>query len=370
MRRLATFFLVIPLLGAIAAPAWAQSSTATVELLAGMVTEEVEPGVYRVISDGVRDVSSRNNEGIVVGRDGSVWLLRENRFLRLGAEGVHQWPNGQHAASGFDVASDGTVWAVGSSIDTGAYEPTALRSYDGERWRAHEVWGEWTGSVVAADDGTVWLQDGPVLVTFRPPDQWNTTFRWGSVAILDDGDTVYVSSDFMGPDPDLLELSVYRSEGGDFEKAEWYAWRSAELDVDRWRGLAPSSTVRIGLDGTVWAFTAAGSSDGTPYVGRLDGDGWREWGPADGVPNISTQAYVSPDGSLWGRWSRPEGDSPDGELDDGVAHFDGETWEQYLAGHEVFSMDVAADGSVWVLADEGEGRDLYVITPEAVTAAE
>ena len=54
VRRLVTFFLVIPLLGAVAAPAAARSSTE--ELLAGMVTEEVEPGLYRVMDDGVRDL--------------------------------------------------------------------------------------------------------------------------------------------------------------------------------------------------------------------------------------------------------------------------------------------------------------------------
>jgi hypothetical protein len=32
-------------------------------------------------------------------------------------------------------------------------------------------------------------------------------------------------------------------------------------------------------------------------------------------------------------------------------------------------MHIAADGSVWVLADEARGKDLYVITPEAVAAS-
>ena len=33
-------------------------------------------------------------------------------------------------------------------------------------------------------------------------------------------------------------------------------------------------------------------------------------------------------------------------------------------------MDIAADGSVWVLADKDKGKGLYVITPEAVAAGE
>ena len=56
MRRLVGSLLVIPLSGAVAVPAAAGSPTMTEELLSGMVTEEVEPGVLRVVSDGVRDL--------------------------------------------------------------------------------------------------------------------------------------------------------------------------------------------------------------------------------------------------------------------------------------------------------------------------
>ena len=41
-----------------ATPAAAQSSTTTEELLSGMVTEEVELGVFRVVNDGVRDLGA------------------------------------------------------------------------------------------------------------------------------------------------------------------------------------------------------------------------------------------------------------------------------------------------------------------------
>ena len=99
MRRLATFFLVIPLLGAVAAPAAAQSPTTTEELLAGMVTEEVEPGVLRVVNDGVRDLSfpvggwGVSGFMVDVTPDGSVWLsAREggHGLFRLGEEPVFE----------------------------------------------------------------------------------------------------------------------------------------------------------------------------------------------------------------------------------------------------------------------------------------
>ena len=82
MRRLVTLFVVIPLLGAVAAPLAAQSPTTTEKLLSGMVTEEVEPGVYRVVNDGVRDLALTFEEGldslpgtnVIAGLDGSVWV--------------------------------------------------------------------------------------------------------------------------------------------------------------------------------------------------------------------------------------------------------------------------------------------------------
>ena len=54
---------------------------------------------------------------------------------------------------------------------------------------------------------------------------------------------------------------------------------------------------------------------------------------------------------------------------DGLARFEGTTVDRFLPG-QCISMDIAADGTVWVLVGEDEGRRLYVITPEAVAASE
>ena len=90
---------------------------------------------------------------------------------------------------------------------------------------------------------------------------------------------------------------------------------------------------------------------------------------------------VAPDGTLWyGTTYRIEGD--DASACDGVASFDGTMWSRHLRNRCVQAMEFTADGSVWVLAtdegpvlDEGALRDdqmwhIYVITPEAVAAAE
>ena len=102
MRRLVTFFLAITLLAAVATPVAAQSPTTTEELLSGMVTEEVEPGVFRVVHDGVRDLSyplgGWGYVGFIVDvtPDGGVWLsaMWAHGLYRLGEERVFEDPAG------------------------------------------------------------------------------------------------------------------------------------------------------------------------------------------------------------------------------------------------------------------------------------
>jgi hypothetical protein len=85
---------------------------------------------------------------------------------------------------------------------------------------------------------------------------------------------------------------------------------------------------------------------------------------------------VAPDGSFWAAWS---GGGVHGTPDAlGVNRFDGRTWLRFLPGTQSgweAGMDIAPDGSVWVLAGTREANgvldpDLYVITPEAVVASE
>jgi hypothetical protein len=70
----------------------------------------------------------------------------------------------------------------------------------------------------------------------------------------------------------------------------------------------------------------------------------------------------APDGAVWlrrnARWEPGE---------NGIFRFDGSTWRHHLPDHSIDSVDVATDGSVWLLSSSD---DLYVITPEAVAADE
>ena len=54
-----------------------------------------------------------------------------------------------------------------------------------------------------------------------------------------------------------------------------------------------------------------------------------------------------------------------------MTHYDGTTWTSYLVGSCIDDFAIAPDGSVWLGAAGSAGRlHLYVITPEAVAAAE
>ena len=144
------------------------SPMTTEELLSGMVTEEVEPGVYRVVHDGVRDLTpyltsmmqTVASPGILAGDDGSVWV----GTTPLGGEDVEFPPGwGPIKEGGFPpgwsfidfVTADGTAWA-------------AHWSHDGERWTEHpEPPAEHVG----------WQsRDGTVLVTW--PDVWPDEPDW------------------------------------------------------------------------------------------------------------------------------------------------------------------------------------------------
>ena len=94
------------------------------------------------------------------------------------------------------------------------------------------------------------------------------------------------------------------------------------------------------------------------------------------------EPHVAPDGSLWVTHQLGVLDhDPDlgggrrvvcDQGIDGVVRFDGVTWSRFLEGRCVEAMDIAPDGSVWLLASRSDARyplaHYYVITPKAVAA--
>jgi hypothetical protein len=110
------------------------------ELLSGVVTEEVEPGVYRVVNDGVRDLADlfwgvpAPSSTIVAGQDGSIWLDRSGDLVRLGYPQTPAPSDDEFDdLVTFSVAPDGTVWAV---VQRGGWE-WRLQSLDGDTWTTH-----------------------------------------------------------------------------------------------------------------------------------------------------------------------------------------------------------------------------------------
>ena len=115
----------------------ADEPTTTDQMLARMVTEEVRPGVFRVVNDGVRDLSypveGWGDHGFMVDvtPDGSVWLSGDaggHGLFRLGEEPVFEdveaFPRYR------EVAPDGSLWAIGVVSD----DRRGTFSFDGEGW--------------------------------------------------------------------------------------------------------------------------------------------------------------------------------------------------------------------------------------------
>jgi hypothetical protein len=150
------------------------SPATTEELLSRMVTEEVEPGVYRVDNDGIRPLSrpmsTRREAGdihkgmegkVVAGLDGSVWWFSQDGFFRLGDPDVHAWPDGRQdtfqygMTTDLEVGPDGTVWlARGSEWAYGGQ----ISSFVREAWSVHQgLSGSQTVlGVEILPDGDVW----------------------------------------------------------------------------------------------------------------------------------------------------------------------------------------------------------------------
>jgi hypothetical protein len=130
-----------------APPAAVTESTSpmtTEELLSGMVTEEVEPGVVRIISDGaghdldeiILEATATRIEGIAVAPDGTVWLTTTSYFddnssdVNVNDEGSRIWALGQPGTytrghglptrgavyDDLAILADGTLLAIGDPV--------------------------------------------------------------------------------------------------------------------------------------------------------------------------------------------------------------------------------------------------------------
>ena len=245
--------------------------------------------------------------------------------------------------------------------------------------------------IEVTSDGTVWAvwrdDSGSAVFGYREADGWTMVGEWpfdgGYLRVSDRGEVWaldHIGWGFFG---------VHRFVDG--------VWREEEGSPPIARATTGAD---VGVDGTFWGIRDL--YEGRDLLFRFDGTEWTTFEPPDGsltdvamrelakdgwVPDDLQRSrwgepHVAPDGSLWVP-SRLGVMDPDPALGgghrsvcgpgiDGVARFDGETWSRFLQGRCVEVMDIAADGSVWLLASKSDARfplaHVYVITPEAVAA--
>ncbi len=358
------------------------SPMTTEELLSGMVTEEVEPGVLRVVHDGHRELSNEDlgfpGSSVDVTPDGSVWVGGSDdmqSLFRLGDastfDDVTEGPPYK------EVGPDGSLWTIG---EKGIYR------FAGQAWAEWMDWhdmGHAPAGLAIGPDGTAWAvrDDRDLRCLEWPPQDCPFTVLIqvdadGSTTTVDDWDHAYagqVASDELAvsPDGDVWLIGMVDSDGPDAEALLRYDGNEWEVipGPDGFVNNPFGHSMAFGPDGMLWVNTSHPEDDDwrTGGLARFDGTEWTTFTAADGVEGWGSQGWfatdllaIAPDGGVW----------MNGHAG-GVAHYDGTTWTSYLQDLSVHDLDISPDGSVWVRADAYRGMHpaedvhTYVITPEA-----
>jgi hypothetical protein len=323
-------------------------------------SEEIEPGVSRILVDGFVN-------RISVGPDGSVWRVDpEDAKSVLPLQGSPA-PDAPIEARMIEVGPDGVVWVAG---------PSGVASWDGLEWTAWSAPpGQQPLAVLPAPDGAAlvpWFDEGGGRA------EGYANARMGVDILTGDG----------ARDPgEPLTLVV---PGGDFDTPnDWYLAFASTSDGDVWAvtphgarvaagddghlwrwdgrmwhaetgpgadgGIRPYD-VAVGPDGSVWLYLADGRwyTDGARLLARLQDDAWTVWTKGDGVPRNAYRPNplmtVGPDGAVW---------VPTGAcIDPGLAVFDGVTSSTYLTDWCIHDIAAAPDGSIWATGFQTEGADV------------
>lgn len=362
------------------------SPTATDDLLDRLVTEELEPGIYRVVGDGTEHdlAPDRIDRHVKAGPDGSVWLIDlpdasgARRFFRLGEPGTH---DGAPVVVSPDIAigRDGTVWTIGTGqvADAGRQAGPRLLAWTGGEWAIHDPpAGYRVNGVEVATDGSVLVTGFPLDASGCPgrPVVWRVApDAWHELPALPAEVRSAGGGGWLATRPDgslWLAVDGFASRtcdphGGLFH-FDGSAWTGV-LEVPSGTGVETGWPVS-GSTGATWLFATPDSSQQGRVLARHDADTWALFGAADGVPAIvgtnesRTAMGVGLDGTLYmafndGTESAYEYNRALGVFDDpdvgpcpGVRAFDGRTWQHHLGGRCANDLSVSPDGLVWVVA--------------------
>jgi len=360
----------------------AATEATTPDLLPGvdLVTEEIEPGVFRVIGDGVRELShdvefrefnewappgwmyrhnARQSADISANQSG-IWLRRPEGIVHLGEEGLVWSPKPGNMTPEFDVAADGTIYQrqQGRVLKEGAWTPVRPRLPGLVLSDAH--------GLLIAPDGTRWLRgtDGQRRGTRRPRLARHDEDGWARV-----GSPPIPPERAQEKPPDRIGDWGVTADGVLYVQRERDVQR---FDGSRWETLErPGGAIHqliVGADGTVWA-----SHRDADRLTRFDGD---EWTAYDVPPHLRLEgldhAAVGLDGAYW---YTPVGDPMTTGGCDGVIRTNGPATDHFLQGLCVYDIAIGPGGGLWAEATTWTGDyqnpesigplEMYLIAPGA-----
>ena len=324
MRRLVTFFLVIGLLGALAAPAAARSPTTTEQ--AGLRVTYVptdEPGVYEVISEPHKKWL---NDGVLgplaVDPDGAVWIQgwagKDEDVLYVAQVGVpgrtrfgkigRFW----YVVDDLEFSADGTLWGASARL--------RLRSLDGDTWTVHPIPAGIAAGTEVTDFPDEYAGDedyGVVDLTLAPDGVlYGISERQDLIRIADgkvSGRALGLSG--TGPATALAvtpDGTIWVGGGGpsliSISTDDGWLVRHDGASSERVRPLGDAIDPRVadlavGPDGALWVLMR---TEDDSYLGRYDGESWSMLSTADGLPAVGAwydrhegMAYVDADAVVW-----------------------------------------------------------------------
>jgi hypothetical protein len=277
-----------------------------------LVTEEIAPGVYRVLGDRIDAHVYDGFDEVATGPDGSVWVRRRkrkanDRIWKVGdATSLPRAPRGRINAESYAMAIDA----------------------DGRLVEAHH-------------DGLSIGRDSEDLSPVFEVAGYEPT----AMTLLPDGD---IWASWMS-ERDTVRLGVFDGQG-------WTEYATPD-GVESVIGLGYSASVddlAATPDGDVWVAIAGnwGAGFGGGALVNFDGETWTEVRPLGGDPlhRISDVHHltVAPDGSLWALvWLYTDGLTDAERPADFVGsaqallRFDGRTWEAHPSRQVLSDVDVS-----------------------------